>query len=99
MAHLFGWEEAKPHSAEIASAGVCPWPPATLVGSPASLSTLKSAARGRLGAAIRHHPDQPELADEARQQLAGAVAEQYVKELVDGFPPLSDAQRGRLAAS
>jgi hypothetical protein len=55
-------------------------------------------ARGRLGAAIRHHPDQPELADAARQQLHGAVAEQYVKELVDGWPPLTPEQRGRLAA-
>ena len=55
-------------------------------------------ARGRLGAAIRHHPDQPELADDARQELAGTVAAQYVQELVDGFPPLTDSQRGRLAA-
>jgi hypothetical protein len=26
------------------------------------------------------------------------VAEQYVKELVDGWPPLTPEQRGRLAA-
>jgi hypothetical protein len=41
--------------------------------------------------------DQPELVD-ARRDLRAATAAQYVKELVDGWPPLTEAQRGRLAA-
>jgi hypothetical protein len=54
--------------------------------------------RARVAAHSRHHPDQPELADSARHDLRVAAAEQYVRDLVDSWPPLTDAQRGRLAA-
>jgi hypothetical protein len=54
--------------------------------------------RARVARTARYHPDQPELADDDRRDLKAAVAEQYVQELVDGWPPLTDAQRGRLAA-
>lgn len=55
-------------------------------------------ARARLAAVRRHHPDQPQLDADARRDLKAANAAQYVRELVDGWPPLTDAQRGRLAA-
>jgi hypothetical protein len=46
----------------------------------------------------RHHADQPQLDADARRDLRAANAAQYVRDLVDQWPPLSDAQRGRLAA-
>jgi hypothetical protein len=55
-------------------------------------------ARARLAAVRRHHPDQPEFAADARRDLRAANAAQYVRDLVDGWPPLTDQQRGRLAA-
>jgi hypothetical protein len=40
----------------------------------------------------------PELVAGERRQLKAAAAARYVKDLVDTWPPLTDAQRGRLAA-
>lgn len=54
--------------------------------------------RARVARVARYHPDQPELAADDRRALKAAVAEQYVRELVDGWPPLTPDQRGRLAA-
>jgi hypothetical protein len=54
--------------------------------------------RARVARAARYHPDQPELAGDDRRALKAKVAEQYVRDLVDSFPPLTDAQKGRLAA-
>jgi hypothetical protein len=54
--------------------------------------------RARAAAVTRHHPDQPELAADDRRQLKAAAAERYVKELVAAWPPLTDSQKGRLAA-
>lgn len=54
--------------------------------------------RARAAAVTRHHPDQPELVAEERRQLKADAAARYVKDLVDTWPPLTDAQRGRLAA-
>jgi len=54
--------------------------------------------RSRLAAAGRYHPDRPELVADDRRQLKGLVAEQYIRDLVDTWPPLTDAQRSRLAA-
>jgi hypothetical protein len=51
--------------------------------------------RARAAGMARHHP---ELADDARRDLKAAVAAQYVRDLVDTWPPLTEAQRGRLAA-
>lgn len=53
--------------------------------------------RARVAQAARYHPDQPELADDDRRALKAKVAEQYVRNLVDTWPPLTDAQKGRLA--
>jgi hypothetical protein len=55
-------------------------------------------ARARLAAVTRHHPDQADLDADARRDLKAANAAQYVRALVADWPPLSDAQRGRLAA-
>ena len=38
-----------------------------------------------------------QAADEARTRLKAARAEDYIKQLVDSAPPLSDSQRARLA--
>jgi hypothetical protein len=47
--------------------------------------------RARVAALARHHP-------EVRRDLRVATTEQYIRDLVDSWPPLTDAQRGRLAA-
>ena len=54
--------------------------------------------RARVAGLSARHPDQPERADEARRDLKAIQAERYVRGLVDSWPPLTDAQRGRLAA-
>jgi hypothetical protein len=54
--------------------------------------------RARVAQAARCHPDQPELVADDRRALKARVAEQYVRDLVDTWPPLTDNQRGRLAA-
>jgi hypothetical protein len=53
--------------------------------------------RARAAAATRHHPDRPELYVEDRRRLRAAAAARYITELVDGFPPLTQSQRNRLA--
>jgi hypothetical protein len=50
---------------------------------------------GRLAAVERHHPDAD--TSELRRDLRAARAEEYVRALVDGFPPLTSEQRTRLA--
>jgi hypothetical protein len=50
--------------------------------------------RARAAALARHHPDQPE----PRRTMKADAAERYIQQLVDDWPPLTDAQRGRLAA-
>jgi hypothetical protein len=64
----------------------------------ARLSPEQRRQRARVAAVTRHHPDQPELDADARRDLKAANAAQYVKDLVDGWPPLTPEQRGRLAA-
>lgn len=58
-----------------------------------------SVAKHRAQVARRsqsYPPDHPHLV-EARRDLAAARAEDYIRKLVDTFPPLSDEQRDRLA--
>lgn len=57
----------------------------------ASMTPEQRHERARVAALARHHP-------EVRQQLKAAQAEQYVRELVDSWPPLTAEQRRRLAA-
>lgn len=53
--------------------------------------------RARVAALSRSRtPDDPELVD-ARRDLRAARAEDYIKALVDGMPPLTDEQKRRLS--
>jgi hypothetical protein len=54
-------------------------------------------ARNRLGGMIRRHPDDHEAIAAARADLRATVAEDYIKRLVDSWPPLTAEQRDRLA--
>jgi hypothetical protein len=56
--------------------------------------------RARVAILSRYHPDHPDQPDlvAARRDLKADTAEQYVRDLVDGWPALTDTQRGRLAA-
>lgn len=54
------------------------------------------AQRARLAAAVRHHPDKDHT--EARRDLAAATLEQHVRRVVAEAPPLTEAQRDRIAS-
>lgn len=45
----------------------------------------------------RHDPNDPDVTDAVRD-LAAARLEDYVRGVVDTFPPLTDDQRNRIAA-
>jgi hypothetical protein len=46
----------------------------------------------------RHHPDQPDLVEaDAAALKTDAAAEEFIRLIVDGFPPLTAEQRARLA--
>ena len=55
----------------------------------------RSLLAGQLAAIERHHPDADTT--DLRRDLRAAGAEEYVRGLVDGFPPLTAEQRARLA--
>jgi hypothetical protein len=57
------------------------------------LTPERRTQRARVAALARHHPDQAE----PRRTLKAEVAERYIRELVDTFPPLTAEQRSRLA--
>jgi hypothetical protein len=59
------------------------------------MSSSVLSARGRLGAAQRNNT--PAVPD-ARRDLAAAKLEQYVAKVVATAPPLTSAQRDRIAA-
>lgn len=57
-----------------------------------------AAARSRLGVASRlRGTDSPEALD-ARRELEAAKLERHIREVVDGAPPLTDAQLDELAS-
>lgn len=60
-------------------------------------SQITSASRRTSALARYREPDDPDLIA-SRQDLAAAKASQYLRELVDSFPPITDGQRIRLAA-
>jgi hypothetical protein len=72
--------------------------PATPDAAGPAIDPAYRSRRARLAANTRHHPTQPDLTDDDRRYFKAAAAERYVKELVDGLPELTDAQRRRLAA-
>jgi hypothetical protein len=53
--------------------------------------------RARAAALQRHHPDRPELADDARRALKSERAETYIRRLVAEDPALSIEVRAKLA--
>ena len=61
------------------------------------MSTTWTSERAKLAALSRHRSGDTEALNDARRDLRAARAEQYVRELVDAAPPLTDAQRNRLA--
>ena len=54
-------------------------------------------ARNRYGALKQHHPDDLARLDGARRDLAAAKLEDFIKRTVDAAPPLTAAQRDKLA--
>ncbi len=54
------------------------------------------SARARVAAAKRHHPNDPKTDQLAAEFKADRLAE-HIRRLVDAAPPLSEAQRSRLA--
>ena len=62
-----------------------------------SLSAEGRRHRARAAALHRHHPNNPEAAAEARRALKHDAMERYIREMVNGWPPLSADQRARLA--
>jgi hypothetical protein len=65
---------------------------------PASISERRHTARGRHAANTRHHPDRTDLIEAGQAELAELALEEHIRKVVDGSPPLSAAQRDRLAA-
>jgi hypothetical protein len=61
-----------------------------------ALTPERRQRRARVAALARHHPDRPELADDARRALKAASAEEYIRVLGEP-PPLDLEQRARLA--
>lgn len=63
---------------------------------PSSVSAVQSL-RGRVARLSRDHaPDSPEITS-TRAELAAAKLEQYIERVVAEAPPLTPAQRDRLA--
>lgn len=61
------------------------------------MSTTWTPHRARVASLCRSRtPDDPDLLD-ARRDLRAARAEDYIEKLVAGAPPLTAAQRDRLA--
>jgi hypothetical protein len=54
------------------------------------------ATRARIAATARHHPD--EDVTRLRRTMASERTIERIQQIVDQAPPLSDAQRARLAA-
>jgi hypothetical protein len=63
-----------------------------------SISERRLTARGRRAANARHHPDRTDLIEAGQAELAELALEAHIRKVVDGSPPLSAAQRDRLAA-
>lgn len=63
-----------------------------------ALSTATRKAQGALAAAERHHPDDTDRLTEARREFAAAKLEDYVRQVVDSAPPLTEDQLERVTA-
>lgn len=60
-----------------------------------ALSTQTRTARAKLAAAARHYPNHDHT--DLQRELAAAKLEEHVRKVVDSWPPLTKAQRDRLA--
>jgi hypothetical protein len=56
-----------------------------------------TSARARHNVLLRYRSADDPVVVEARRDLRAVRAEAYIKKLVDDAPPLTDAQRDRLA--
>ncbi len=56
-----------------------------------------TSARARHNSLKRYRPDDDPEVLQARRELRAARAEDYIKQLVDSAPRLTEAQRSRLA--
>lgn len=54
--------------------------------------------RAETAALVRHHPDDPAIADEPRRRLKVAKARRLIRSLTSEAPTLTIEQRARLAA-
>lgn len=61
-----------------------------------ALTAEQRRRRAVIAARSRHNPDDPQT--EARRDLRALTLEEYVRRMVDDWPPLSDEQRTRIAA-
>lgn len=72
------------------------WPFRALDPSEVALTAEQRRQRAVIAARSRHNPDDPQI--EARRELRALTVEEYVKRVVDEFPPLTDEQRSKIAA-
>jgi len=64
---------------------------------PAQIDVPWTKHRARVASLSRFHPDDIEGLDDARRNLREAKLADYIKKTVDAAPPLTAAQRDRLA--
>lgn len=57
-----------------------------------------TADRAQVAALIKHHPDDPSVADEGRRRLKAAKARRLIRSLIFDEPALTIEQRAGLAA-
>ncbi len=57
-----------------------------------------ASAHGKVAALKRHYPAEPARVATAERDLAAAKLAEYVARVVDSAPPLTPAQRDRIAA-
>jgi hypothetical protein len=63
---------------------------------PAVALSAAQVQRNKVAILTRHHPDSPQLVD-ARRDLAASKLAGYIERVVAAAPPLTNAQRDRLA--
>ena len=62
---------------------------------PRNVPPKVGSARGRVAALVQTGAD-PERIEAARRELRAAKLEDHIRKEVDGWPPLTEAQRGQL---
>jgi hypothetical protein len=62
------------------------------------MNPQQNRLRGRIGASVRHRPDDQETADHLRRELKASLAEDYIRALVSDPPCPTTEQRVKLAS-